>query len=289
MSDILFLKNSEIDRKKWSNTLANCPNRHVFAEADFLDVVSPDWAALVRKDYDEIFPLPVKKFFGLKYLVQPEFTAQLGLFSNQKNGQNTDDFIKAIQQKYRRFDFCLNTQNVLPNRPANPLVNCELQLNKSYEELYSSFSKGTKRNIKKAEKTEGFEIKEISFEEYFPFKMQSIAGKPPADYEKLKQLNKVFLNLKIPVRILSFFYKNELIASAMLVEYFDRIYYFNGASTAEGKQFSAMFGVFNFLIKNEAGKGKILDFKGGQMPGTGRFFKGFGAEEKQYFRLIRKF
>lgn len=289
MSDILFLKNSEINRTKWSNALANCPNRHVFAEADFLDVVSPDWAGLVRGDYEEIFPLPVKKFFGLKYLVQPEFTAQLGLFSNQKGDQNADDFIKIIQRKYRRFDFCLNTQNILENSSGSPLVNCELELNKSYEELYSGFSKSAKRNIKKAEKAEGFEIKEIPFEEFFPFKMQSMAEKPPADYEKLKRLNDAFLKLKIPVRILSFFYKNELIASAMLVEYFDRIYYFNGASTAEGKRFSAMFGVFNFFIKKEAGSGKILDFKGGQMPGTGRFFKGFGAEEKQYFRLIRKF
>lgn len=289
MSEIYFLKNSEIDRQKRAATLAKCPNRQIFAEDWFLDIVSPDWGDFVRGDYEVFFPLPIKKKLGFSYLVQPEFTAQLGLFSTKEGTQNCDDFLKAVQRKYRRYHFNLNTENVLEKHAGFPMINCQLNLNKSYEELYSSFSKGTKRNIKKALKTEEFEIKKCSFDEFFYFKMKSLTAPPPADYEKLKALNSAFIQNNIIVNCLSYFHKNELLASAMLVEYHNRIYYFNGASSPEGKKLLAMFAIFDFFIKQEADSNRILDFKGGQMPGTKRFFTGFGAEEKQYLRIVRKF
>lgn len=289
MSEIYFLKNSEINREKRSAVLAECPNRQIFAEAWFMDIVSPDWSDLVRGDYEEFMPLPIKKKFGFKYLVQPEFTAQLGLFSPNQPPQNCDDFLVAVKKNFRRFNFNLNTGNLLEKHEGHPMVNCQLDLNKTYEELYSQFSKSTKRNIKKALKTEGFDIKKSSFNVFFDFKIKSMTGKPPADYEKLKALNTAFERQKIKVTFPSFFYENEMLASAMLVEYYDRIYYFNGASSPKGKALRAMFAVFDFLIKQKAGTNKILDFKGGQMPGTKRFFTGFGAEEKPYLRVVRKF
>jgi len=164
-----------------------------------------------------------------------------------------------------------------------PELNCELNLNRTYEELYSSFSKNTKRNLKKAT---DFEIHEIAFADFLPFKLNNLKGVPSAMYNTLAQLNTVFESKQIPVSILSTG-ESEILSAAMFVYFKDRIIYFNGASSQAGKEKRTMFTIMNQVIKKHQNSNLILDFKGGQMEGTRRFFKGFGAEEKIYFRVKR--
>ena len=57
------------------------------------------------------------------------------------------------------------------------------------------------------------------------------------------------------------------------------------ASTDEGKQNGAMTLLIDFMLKENEQSGKIFDFEGGSISSIGRFYKGFGAAEVNYFRV----
>jgi hypothetical protein len=78
---IRHLKHSEIDLQKWDSCVQNAANALVYAESWYLDIVSPHWEALVADDYEYVMPLPVKRKFGIPFLVQPPLSQQLGVFS----------------------------------------------------------------------------------------------------------------------------------------------------------------------------------------------------------------
>ena len=57
---VIHLRNSEIDRTNWDNCIAQSANQLTYAHSWYLDVVSPQWEALVDENYDYVMPLPVK-------------------------------------------------------------------------------------------------------------------------------------------------------------------------------------------------------------------------------------
>lgn len=282
---IRFLRNKEIDRQKWDATLACSNQSTLFAQSWYLDVVSPNWCALVRGDYEEIFPLPVKNKLGFKYLVQPNFTQQLGLFSCKKKPLPADEWINFIKKKYRRFDFCLNTQNTIKLPEAEPLSNCELPLQDSYETLKSNYATRVKRNLKKSYKAD---LQQITLEEFIKLKLQNRNGLPSKMYDIIPKLYAAFLKNGVQILLVGL-RKDELLAGNLFVIFENRLIGLSGVSSPVGRKHLATFTIIDHLIKKYSSSDMVLDFKGGKMEGTKLFFLGFGAVEKTYFRVSRKF
>ena len=106
---IRYLKNSEIDTGKWDETVLGSVNTSIYAYSWYLDIVCDSWDALVEDDYVGVMPLPWKQKVGIKYLYQPPFTQQLGLFSPALiSEQKTKDYIDAIPPAFRYGDINLN-------------------------------------------------------------------------------------------------------------------------------------------------------------------------------------
>ena len=146
---IKHLKHAEIDVEKWDNCISQASNSLVYAESWYLNVVSPNWEALVGGDYEYVMPLPKKRKFGVPFLVQPPLAQQLGLFSKKDiNEEILQKFIRKIP--YLNYHLNLNEQNECKNASAQP--NYVLDLNRDFEDLRADFSKNTKRNVEKAKK-----------------------------------------------------------------------------------------------------------------------------------------
>ena len=75
---IRYLNHNAIDRKKWDDLVA--AHGWVYAQFWYLDIVHPDWAALVLDDYEAAMPLTGDKKFGVQYLFQPFFCAVIALY-----------------------------------------------------------------------------------------------------------------------------------------------------------------------------------------------------------------
>ena len=269
------LKYKQIDKQKWDKTISLAKNSLPYAFSWFLDAVSEDWEALIAGDYEYVMPLPLKKKLGIKYVVQPMYCQQLGIFSQEIINQDiVNEFVKAIPYQY--FTLQLNSQNFSENKKDNLI----LPLSNDYEKIKQNFSENTKRNIRKSEKF-GLKVKIIEPTDFLNFWKSKNFEKYPHVFsvlEKIANLQNNFVKLYTVVN-----QQNEIIATNLMLETEKRIINLSPTSNAEGKEKSAMFFLLNYLIEKNAEKDMILDFEGSQIQGVARFYRGFGAENEPYF------
>lgn len=290
MKVIKYITHAEINKQAWDNCVDNAINQMVYAYSWYLDVVSPNWDALILGNYEAIMPLPQRKRFTLSYLAQPFFTQQLGVFyANLEHMHATNDFLQAIPIKFKLIELNLNTYNI-PSQATFSIkqnITCHLELSKSYEELKSNYSEQTIRNIKKANKSNLTVDDEISSETIIDLfksnKGKSIKGFKNKTYQLLLDLTKVLIknNALVCIGI-----KNSVanyIAGAIFIKFNDyAIFLFSGANN-EAKACGAMSLLIDNFIKNNASTNMLLDFEGSNNNNLSRFYQGFGSKQVHYY------
>jgi len=283
--NIKHLKHTEIDFERWDHNVENAVNSFVYAYSWYLDIVSPGWEALVSDHYEFIMPLPLKKKYGISYLVQPFLTQQLGVFSKSKiDGNITRAFIKKIPY----LSYQLSFHHDIDDFETSEFPNYIIHLSKDYESIQACYSKNTLRNIGKAEKYKLSIDDQISTDEFTSFYVSVHRNfRQPIPTEMLLRLLKKGMAFSLislsGVRNES----GELIAAVALLVNQKRIIYLLPASNEEGKKKSAMFLQIDRLLKSNAKTGKIIDFEGSKIEGVARFYKGFGAKKETYF-VVKK-
>lgn len=122
----VHLRPAQLDRAQWDDLVTQAPNGLIYALSWYLDIVSPGWEALVRVEdgrYMAGLPLPVRVRFGLRYLQQPPYAQQLGLFARQPptpaDWQQIGQLLRHQFRVITRYSF--NTGNAeLLNADAGP-------------------------------------------------------------------------------------------------------------------------------------------------------------------------
>ena len=281
---IWHLRHSEIDLQKWNSCVQNACNALVYAESWYLDIVSPHWEALVADDYEYVMPLPVKRKYGISFLVQPPLTQQLGVFSHHKIDENiVAQFIQKIP--YRSYHLNLNEQN--PSSKGTKHPNFTLNLNSDYNTIFDAYSTNTKRNIKKAQQTNMYVSENVDIDSFLNFYFSAIDNHAKPDKTLTTDVVKTgFLKEKL-YTFGAFTAENELISVLCLLRSGKRLVYLLAASNLEGKERAAMSFIVNKVVQNFAGSDSILDFEGSKVEGIARFYQGFGAEAT-YYQQIRK-
>ena len=146
-----FLKRHEIEDEKWNQCILQSPNGLIYAITWFLDKVAANWCAFVKEEegnYTAVFPIPLKRKFGIKYVYPPFLVQQLGLFSPNYSTEKEDRVISFLEQKFKFIELNLNYNS----KQGEIRKNLVLQLNLEYPVIQNSFSKNHFRNLKKAEK-----------------------------------------------------------------------------------------------------------------------------------------
>jgi len=281
---LLYLKNKDIDYKLWDEKIEVSLGHFPYAKSWFLDIVSPGWEAIVSENYEYVMPLPVKRKFGLAYLVQPLFTQQLGVFSaNIIDEYTVNEFISKIPY----YSYQLNLNNTNPIQTGILLPNYVLSLQKSFDEISKLFTKNTIRNIEKAIKAQ-LTVSKLDFDneirhfisenanESYKYNLPMIF----ALIEKACEHDAMEIwGVRNP--------KGELVASACFHKTKKRLIYVFPVSNNEGRSNSAMFILLNNIIDIYSGNYQLLDFEGSQVDSIARFYKGFGAIDKPYY-MVKK-
>ena len=281
---IKYLTHTQIDKKKWDLCISKSFNGIVYAYSWYLDIVSEDWEALIDGDYIRVMPLPAKRKFKIDYLIQPLFTQQLGVFSIDKlNSGMIKKFIDAIPAKYKYIALNLNTNNKIDSGEYNTKSksNYELDLIKHYELLKKSYSKNTLRNIKKAENNKITLSEGVTINDFIKLYEDNI-GKA---IEKFNEKEYNILRKIISYSLLhgqgkiigAYTEHNNLCAAVFLLQTPHRIINLISVSSEEGKALSAMFYIFDNIIRTKSGKNRTLDFEGSNIESIARFYKGFGS------------
>ncbi|RUA27128.1 MAG: hypothetical protein DSY76_05555 [Bacteroidetes bacterium] len=290
---IKYLKQEEIDYNKWDACIDKSINSYVYAYSWYLDIVAGDWDALVEDDYKSVFPLPFRKKFGIKYIYQPAFSQQLGLFTTTLLGNDKlQKFLDAIPKEFKLIEVNLNKSNI-PTQKANIKLkknrNIELDLIPNYEILYSKYATNLKRNIKKAHKNHLSIIQNTKPEQLIDLfrenRGKDISAYSDLDYTHLGRLAYLLIHKGLGQIWGVISEENNLLAAALFVQSKDRyIFLFSGLSE-EGKQKAAMPFLMDSFIKKHSETKSILDFEGSNDHNLARFYKSFGSLELYYYGI----
>jgi hypothetical protein len=287
---IRYLKHREIDKNRWDDCIVSSDNRLIYALSWYLDIVSPGWDALIMDDYKAVMPLTWKKKWGLKYLVQPLFCQQLGVFSTQGSCLNTSDFIHAIPFKFLRVRIQLNCSNYIDKGRFRilPKVNFELSLNTTYTDLFNKYSTSHKKNIRTGKNRPLSLNYSTDLPMFWNFFMQNHQTKFKLNrsaYEVLRRLlTEVSLRAEYKIGIAQAA-NMEPAAAILLMKKFDRWVLLLSPSNLSGSRNRAIYLLIDHFIKEHAEKPEILDFEGSNIKGIADFYRGFGSEEMNYWFL----
>jgi len=279
---LTHIEHNNIDLQKWNTCIKNACNSLVYAESWYLDIVSPSWEALILGDYEYVMPLPVKRKFGIPFLVQPPLTQQLGVFSKNIIEDNMiEQFIKEIP--YRSYHLNFNEQNPLRKGALQP--NFVLNLNKDEQTIISKYSTNTKRNIKKARQS-NIEIKtDLSAKEFLTFYCSTKKNYPVDPEAKVKKLIEESFKREKATLYGAYNVKNELVSTLCLLHSPQRLIYLLPVSNEEGKERLAMFGMVDKIIQDYLNSNFLLDFYGSNVKSIARFYESFGAEINYYYTI----
>ncbi|MEE2700141.1 MAG: hypothetical protein VYD71_02110 [Bacteroidota bacterium] len=282
---IKFFANNEIDKQRWDSCLEQSEDAKVYAYSWYLDVVSPNWAALIEDDYKSIFPIPIKKKFGISYIAQPLFTQQLGLFSIDKV-LAVQLFLEAIPKKFWLRSLQIHSE--LKNIQTKD--NFELDVSTDIDKIRKKYSQNVKRNLKKAAEQQ-FTIKECDNKSLIQLfkedKGKEVMGMNNKAYSILSNLLDK-LKEKKKGNCYGLFKDTKLISGAFFANCFGRSIYLFSASNAYAKEVGANHSLIDSYIQHYKKESVILDFEGSMIPSLARFYASFGAVKKSYYLIKRK-
>lgn len=280
--NIIKLNNNQIDKEKWDEKIVNSTYPTVYALSWYLDVVSPDWKALVTDGYEYIFPLTVKqKLKTIKYLGIPNFCQQLGLFSKSKIEEKVlVDFLSNIPKAYVRKDIHLNHSN--PQIKGTQQKNNFVLSSTTMTAFNANYSTQTKRNLKKANANQLAIVQGVEAKELINMFRES-KGKliEKLDYSLLGRLCEICSSKSI-LHTVGVYCENELVSGAIFFEFNKRWYMVLLASSQIGKELLASTFLINAVLEKIGHTGLTLDFEGSSIPSLARFYKGFGGINEAY-------
>lgn len=282
MQEIRLIQNKQIDRKKWDSTIEQAQNSRIYAFSWYLDQVAPNWKGLIMGDYKFVMPLATAKKYGLKFIYQPTYAQQHGVFPNPSQ-KITNLFLEKTTKIAPYIIIGLNSENEGTNKKLSysKKPNYLLNLNQPYIEIRKNFSKSHKRYINKAKKD--VVIKEnIYIEDYLALKQKSSDGF--INEKNISVLKSIALQAKQKniFNIIGAYHNDNLCAGSLFICSNQRILYLNAASNQEGLEFRAMYALVDYFIKKFANQNITLDFEGSSIEGIAAFFERFGAVPEYY-------
>lgn len=280
----------QIDVAQWNARVAQSGSGLPYALADYLDLVTGgNWSALVSDNYTSIFPLPYEIKMGLKMYLQPPFTQQLGLISEDHTTGLLAVFLDAIPNDFATLFLKGNECNTIHTHKSvrlNERTNYLLDLNPSYENIFSNFSKSLRKRIKKG--SGYYEIEESKnvddLVDFYQNEMQSKVGLNANQYSAARSLFEYVLSIGIG-KIYLAKCEDNIEGALLVLQYQNRIVNLFGTSNGEGKKHFAMHLILNHIIRENSNRGCILDFEGSDLEGVKQFYESFGPERKVYLEF----
>ena len=279
-----FLRRSQIEDDKWNDCILKSTNGLIYGLTWFLDELTSNWCGFViesDKQYRAVFPIPVRRKFGVKYVYPPFFIQQLGLFALQYSPKEEEQAISLMKKKFNFIELNLNYKALV----GEVKTNLVLELNVDYANLQNSYSKNHLRNLKKAQKF-GLKLNKGTSPAEIISLFKSDRGLSLEKYSALDYQNLLNLCSKASLEnsLISYGVKlnSILICGGVFMKFKSRIIFLFSGNSKQGKDSGALFFLLDAVIKMYAKSGFVLDLEGSQNEGLNRFYTGFGALEENY-------
>lgn len=272
------IKRKNLDLEKYSKAIQQALNYRVYAEYWYLDTLTDEkWECWVWDDYEAVMPVPLQYKFGFKFVLQPTYCQQLGVFYKEEIPEELFREFEKILHKYRVRSYCFNEENTEKYNPTGEKkVNYVLDLGSSYEEIYKSYRKDRKKNIQKGI-AENIEINEtIEIEKYFELIDKYYPNVHRPSKRLLQNLSERNLLLQYTATVDENLNNHRIFLVAK-----NRVFVLASARNKDSKV-DLSSSLIDLIIQKYSLSDKILDFEGSMIKGVAKFNEGFGAIKKIY-------
>ena len=274
-----------IDKRRWDDCIAKSFNGSVYAWSWYLDIVHPDWEALIENDYERVMPLTPSR----KYMFQPFFVQQLGVYSQSTlSADEVERFVRAIPAKYKIVRYRLNEFNKVDYELGiyEPHRNVVLDLIYDYQSLCNNYNNNTKRNLIKANSA-GLTIdKDVKAETIIKLfaenRGRDVEHWKEKEYKRLLDLVDTAIYHECCFVCGVNDIEGRTIAGGIFMCSHDRIIFLFSGSDESYKNKHALTFLLDNMIREFSESKYIFDFEGSDNDGLFRFYKGFGGKEVYY-------
>ncbi len=285
----LYITYHRIDKQKWNNCIQKSKNGLIYATTAYLDAMTENkWDALVEGDYHAVMPLTFRIKYGFKYLYQPPFVQQLGIFSAAKiTASQTNLFITEAQKKFRFAEYTFNAANPFPpgNYLISPKINYLLTLQKPHLQIANDYQPSFKKSLRRLQKlnleySSTFDIeKAISlYRDLYSHRIKEIKEGDVKCFKKL--CRQMAETNQLCMRKVTF--DNRTVAINILFKYNSRLYNIISCITDEGKKMEANYFLYDKIIEEFSSANLLLDFEGSDIAGVATFYKKMSPQSENY-------
>jgi hypothetical protein len=293
MIDIQYIKNKDIDSHKWNNCIRRSINSMVYAEYEYLTFMSKQWDALVYNNYEAVMPLVWNRKWGIKYLYQPAFFQQGGIFCYQPiDATLVEAFMIKAKNHFTFAEITLNYLNPVQqlssvfqkSKRSNyllPLQNKYLAIRENYHpDVIQSLKRNSGEQKIQYESSNDFKTIIAQFKTDYHYLIPSLKN---SDFEKFEKLCQFYLEQdRLIIRETKDMFNHRKLAMALLLKDQNRLYNIISVVSDEGKKKFANYFLYDSLIKEFAETEMTLDFEGSDIEGVAFFYKKFGTINQPY-------
>ena len=282
-SNIQIIPATLIDANLWND----CILQHqapIYLQYDYLNFMTKNWVGLVVNKYNSIMPICFKQKFGIKYSYTPSFMQQLGWVGESIEIEILE---KTIYDFVRYGDIMFNHNNDFFKQKSISKTNFIIDLNQSYENIYSNYTNDLIQNLKKASKEQLQYLTSTEIPQALSLYKNLYANRlnktTQNDYDN-------FLNLCLQLnenencfvrKVVN--QNNELLSIALLLKDDFRIYNIANTTTDLGRKTAANHFLIDHILQEFSNSNLIFDFEGSDLPGVKSFYQNFGAINQPYF------
>ena len=300
MIEVKHLVHSKIDKVQWDKCISEASNGLIYALSWYLDVVSPQWEAIVAtqgREYCICFPLPIKRKLKRKYIFHPHFCQQLGFFYKRKTSQELiDEILRILLQKFSyipRISFnASNTFTLLENdnlRVSN-LVTHLLSLKKPYSQLRQNYHRDRKYHLNKAKGLNLNILTSHDIEPLIEIFLQDTVQKIPganrdSNYLLLRQVFKV---VQEKGKYELYYIRDKegrYTCGCWFVFYNNFIIYLFNASTNEARNENGRTLIIDHIIRKYQNTDYVLDFESPEKESISSFYASFGSIPTPFYQI----
>jgi hypothetical protein len=288
---ITYLHRREIDTAKWDQCIESSQSPLIYGRSFYLDkMAAGQWDALVLDDYRAVMPLTWRSKYGIRYLCQPAFTQQTGIFSTQPTPPSiVETFLRQLDRHFRFSEIYLNHANGHPS--LIPRANFILPLDAPYDQLASQYKKDLIRNLKLSQRAALTYTKDFDWQNALDDFRREYASRLPAirqsDYSHFEALCLLLLQRNQLLTRAVLDDRQQTLASAVFLKDTHRFYLIHSTTHPAGRASEANHFLLDQFIREWAGSPMILDFEGSDHPGIAHFYHNFGGIGQPYFLYRR--
>ena len=281
---IKYIKRKDIDVEKYDDCIENSLQSRVYAFSWYLDIVADNWGVLVLDDYQAVMPLPWRKKYGIKYVTQPPFCQQLGIFSLKETRKEVQlQFIFAIPICFFKVNYQLNANNNLNIKGITYRDNYTLMLDNDFYMLLANCKKNRKRDYNKALKNKLKFNENLDEKLFFEF-LDKTSVTYKITEKEIQVIRKIYSNIDLTKRVqIGVTYEDKLVSVLLGIKMNNKIVYLFPVNNHLSKKIGSATFLILELIKKYENTNIKLDFEGSMIKNVSNFYQSFGAEKETYF------